>query len=170
MSTHLSRLIRTMDRYLMSEADQLTIGTVCVVSDENVAPMQMDLSEAREIMAEIDAKSSALLAVLAIILAASAFLFSLSTNILALLLMFGQVATISLSIIYLLRCLIYEPAPHLRQLLDLNISDSAYPMQIEAIKQVQYFNRVIVQTTVTSVLFFLMCVLIGIEALMMQGS
>ena len=84
--------------------------------------------------------------------------------------MFGQVATISLSIIYLLRCLIYEPAPHLRQLLDLNISDSDYPMQIEAIKQVRYFNRVIVQTTVTSVLFFLMCVLIGIEALMMRGA
>ena len=55
MSTHLSRLIRTMDRYLMSDADQLTIGTVCVVSEENVAPMQMGLDEAREIMSEIDA-------------------------------------------------------------------------------------------------------------------
>ncbi|SHH93066.1 hypothetical protein [Marivita hallyeonensis] len=167
MSTQLSRLIRTMDRYLMSEADQLTIGTVCVVSDETVAPIQMELSEAREIMAEIDAKSSALLAVLAIILAASAFLFSLSQNLIALTLMFAQVATISLSIIYLLRCLIYEPAPHLRRLLDLNISDTDYPMQIEAIKQVRYFNRVILQTTFTSILFFLMCLLIGIEALMM---
>lgn len=124
----------------------------------------MSTDEAREIMGEIDAKSSALLAVLAVLLAASAFLFSLSASWVSLFLMFGQVAVISVSILYLLRCLIYEPTPHLRHMFEMDRALVDHPLQIEAIKQVRYFNRVILQTVVTSALFFLMAAIVGVEA------
>jgi hypothetical protein len=121
-----------------------------------VGVRNMDQDEARQIMAEIDAKSSALLAVLAILLAAATFLFSLDRNLLTLGLMFGQVATVSVSILFLLRCLIYEPSPRLRHVFEMEEVEDDFHLQIEAIKQVRYFNRVIVLTMVTSVLVFVM--------------
>jgi uncharacterized protein (DUF58 family) len=117
-------------------------------------------------MAEIDAKAAALLAVLAILLAASAFLFSLSQSWLALILMFAQVAVISVSIVYLLRCLIYEPSPQLRRVFEMDEVAHDHHLQIEAIKQVRYFNRTIVQTAVTAALFFLMAAQVGVEAML----
>ena len=84
-------------------------------------------------------------------------------------LMFGQVVTVSVSIVFLLRCLIYEPSPRLRHVFDMTEVDEAHHLQIEAIKQVLYFNRVIVLTAVTSVLFFIMSVTVGIDA-MLQGE
>jgi uncharacterized protein (DUF58 family) len=116
-------------------------------------------------MAEIDAKSSALLAVLAIILAVSAFLFSLDQTWLTLALMFGQVLSISVSIIFLLRCLIYEPSPRLRHIFQMTEVEAQFHLQIEAIKQVRYFNRVILLTVVTCALFFAMSIIVGIDAM-----
>jgi uncharacterized protein with NAD-binding domain and iron-sulfur cluster len=72
----LTRLVHAMDRALMPDASTLSLSTVCLDIEADTSIQDMDQSEAREIMAEIDAKSSALLAVLAIILAVSAFLFS----------------------------------------------------------------------------------------------
>ena len=74
---------------------------------------------------------------------------------------------ISVSIVYLLRCLVYEPTPHLRHMFEMEDAAGAHPLQVEAIKQVRYFNRVILQTVVTAALFFAMAVLIGIEAMVM---
>jgi hypothetical protein len=56
-----------MDRLLMPKASELTLRPVCIQIEEDVGVRQMDQDEARQIMAEIDAKSSALLAVLAIL-------------------------------------------------------------------------------------------------------
>lgn len=168
-SYSLRRFVAVMDRYMMPRANDLTLRPVCVAIEADVGVDDMDAAEAREIMGEIDAKSSALLAVLAIILATSAFVFSLDQTWLTLALMFGQVVTVSISIVFLLRCLIYEPSPRLRHIFDMDSVDEAHHLQIEAIKQVLYFNRVIVLTAVTSVLFFVMSVTVGIDA-MLQGE
>ncbi|MEL7099796.1 MAG: hypothetical protein AAGM84_13275 [Pseudomonadota bacterium] len=166
MISTLALFVRAMDRALLPATHRLTLEAVCIDVQRRMGMDQLEADEARAIMAEIDAKASALLAVLAIILAASAFVFSLSQTWLALILMIAQVAVISVSILYLLRCLIYEPAPHLRQIFEMGEAISENALQIEAIKQVSYFNRVIVQTVVTSVLFFVMSALIGINAMM----
>ena len=168
MKLTLPYFVRVMDRAILPDADQLSLQPVCMAIDADVSINDMDQDEARSIMGEIDAKSSALLAVLAIILAASAFIFSLSQTWVALTLMFAQVAVISVSIIYLLRCLIYEPSPKLRHVFEMDVVEHDHHLQIEAIKQVRYFNRVIVQTVVTCVLFFTMSVLVGIDAMAMQ--
>ena len=76
-STSLQRMVALMDRWTMPRASELTLSPVCVAIDADVSINEMDADEARAIMGEIDAKSSALLAVLAIILATSAFVFSL---------------------------------------------------------------------------------------------
>ncbi len=170
MTTDLSTMVRLMDRYLMPGADKLSLRPVCVDVDADVGVNDMDVAEAREIMSEIDAKSSALLAVLAIILAASAFIFSLDQTWVALALMFAQVATISASILFLLRCLIYEPSPRLRHVFEMGAVQNDHHLQIEAIKQVRYFNRVIVLTVITSVLFFVMALLVGVDAMMMADD
>lgn len=162
----LAALIRIMDRLMLPATHRLTLDPVCIDVQSKMGITAMEPGEAQSIMAEIDAKASALLAVLAIILAASAFIFSLSQTWLALTLMIAQVAVISVSILFLLRCLIYEPAPHLRQVFEMDAQVSENALQIEAIKQVSYFNRVIVQTVVTSVLFFAMSALIGIDAML----
>jgi cobalamin synthase len=162
----LQRLVVLMDRALMPRTDALRLQPVCMEIDADVDAGGMTEEEAREIMAEIDAKSSALLAVLAIILATSAFVFSLDQTWLALALMFGQVVTVSVSILFLLRCLIYEPTPHLRRVFEMPGVAGAFHLQIEAIKQVRYFNRVILLTVVTCVLFFVMSLLVGIDAMM----
>ncbi len=159
----LSTLSARMDALVLPKEDQLMLSPVCVDMQAEVGMNEMTTEEARDTMAEIDAKSSALLAVLAILLAASAFLFSLSDTWLSLLLMFAQVATISLSIVYLLRCLIYEPTPHLRELFEMEAAEGQHLLQVEAIKQVRYFNRVILQTLITTVLFFGMAIVIGVE-------
>jgi hypothetical protein len=75
--------------------------------------------------------------------------------------MFGQVATVSVSILFLLRCLIYEPSPRLRHVFEMEEVEGDFHLQIEAIKQVRYFNRVIVLTMVTAVLFFVMAASVG---------
>jgi hypothetical protein len=80
--------------------------------------------------------------------------------------MFGQVGTVSVSILFLLRCLIYEPSPRLRQVFELEEVESDFHLQIEAIKQVRYFNRVIVLTMITSVLFFVMAANVGLAAML----
>ncbi|NSX55028.1 hypothetical protein [Parasulfitobacter algicola] len=165
----LPAMVRLMDRTLLPSAQSMTVGPVCINAEASVGIGDMDVGEARTIMAEIDAKSSALLAVLAIILAASAFIFSLSQTWVALLLMFAQVTTISISILYLLRCLIYEPAPQLRHVFEMEAVTHDHALQIEAIKQVHYFNRVIMQTVLTSVLFFTMSMLVGVDA-MISGA
>jgi hypothetical protein len=41
-----------------------------------------------------------------------------------------------------------------------------FHLQIEAIKQVRYFNRVIVLTMITSVLFFVMAANVGLAAML----
>lgn len=163
----LPHFVRAMDRAILPDADHLSLQPVCMAIEADVGINDMDQDEARAIMGEIDAKSSALLAVLAIILAASAFIFSLSQTWVALLLMFAQVAVISVSIIYLLRCLIYEPSPRLRHVFEMDVVEHDHHLQIEAIKQVRYFNRVIVQTVITCVLFFVMSILVGIDSMMM---
>ena len=168
-STSLQRMVALMDRYTMPRANELSLQPVCLAVEADIGIDNMDAEEARAIMGEIDAKSSALLAVLAIILATSAFVFSLDQTWLTLVLMFGQVVTVSVSIVFLLRCLIYEPSPRLRHVFDMTEVDEAHHLQIEAIKQVLYFNRVIVLTAVTSVLFFIMSVTVGIDA-MLQGE
>ena len=162
----LPRLVRLMDRLLMPKASELTLRPVCIAIEQDVGVRNMDQDEARQIMAEIDAKSSALLAVLAILLAAATFLFSLDRNLLTLGLMFGQVATVSVSILFLLRCLIYEPSPRLRHVFEMEEVEGDFHLQIEAIKQVRYFNRVIVLTMITSVLFFVMAATVGIDAML----
>ena len=48
----------------------------------------------------------------------------------------------------------------------LNCAESVH-LQIEAIKQVRYFNRVILLTVITCVLFFAMSILVGIDAMAM---
>ena len=149
----LQAMVAAMDRYLMPDVNHLSLRPVCMAIEADVGVANMEADEAREIMSEIDAKSSALLAVLAIILAAGAFIFSLDQTWLTLALMFGQVLTVSVSIIFLLRCLIYEPSPRLRHVFELREVESEHYLQIEAIKQVRYFNRVIVLTVITSVLF-----------------
>ena len=166
----LTRFAAAMDRTVLPRDDQLILSPVCVDLQAEVGVNQMSTEEAREIMGEIDAKSSALLAVLAILLAASAFLFSLSQSWLSLALMFAQVAVISISIVYLLRCLVYEPTPHLRHMFEMEEAAVDHPLQIEAIKQVRYFNRVILQTVVTAALFFAMAGLIGFEAMAMADA
>jgi hypothetical protein len=162
----LSHLVRLMDRLLMPRASELTLRPVCIQIEEDVGVRNMEQDEARQIMTEIDAKSSALLAVLAILLAAATFLFSLDRNLLTLALMFGQVATVSVSILFLLRCLIYEPSPRLRHVFELDAVEGEFHLQVEAIKQVRYFNRVIVLTMITSVLFFVMAANVGITAML----
>jgi len=162
----LQRMVRTMDDWLMPDASHLTLSPVCVAFEADVGVENMDEQEAREIMAEIDAKSSALLAVLAIILATSAFVFSLDQTWLTLALMFGQVVTVSISIVFLLRCLIYEPSPRLRHVFEMREVESQHYLQIEAIKQVLYFNRVIVFTVITTVLFFAMAMMVGVDAML----
>ncbi|ROT99401.1 hypothetical protein [Histidinibacterium lentulum] len=165
----LPRLVALMDRRLMPGADALSLGPVCVEVEARLSGAEITLDEARTIMAEIDAKAAALLAVLAILLAASAFLFSLSETWLALILMFSQVAVISVSILYLLRCLIYEPSPRLRHLFEMEGVAEEFHLQIEAIKQVRYFNRTVVQTAVTAALFFVMALQVGVETLLARG-
>ncbi len=159
-------LVALMDRWMMPSADDLSLRNVCIAFEQEIGVANMDQEEAREIMLEIDAKSSALLAVLAIILATSAFVFSLDQTWLTLVLMFAQVVTISVSILFLLRCLIYEPAPRLHEVFALRSVVQEHHLQIEAIKQVRYFNRVIVMTGVTALLFFVMAVIVGIDAMM----
>ncbi len=168
-STSLQRMVAVLDRWTMPRANELTLSPVCVAIEADVGIDNMDAEEARQIMGEIDAKSSALLAVLAIILATSAFVFSLDQTWLTLLLMFGQVVTVSISIVFLLRCLIYEPSPRLRHVFEMERVDADHHLQIEAIKQVLYFNRVIFLTVITSVLFFIMSMTVGIDA-MLQGE
>ena len=165
----LQRMVALMDRTTMPRASDLSLQPVCMAIEADVGIANMDADEARAIMGEIDAKSSALLAVLAIILATSAFVFSLDQTWVTLVLMFGQVVTVSISIVFLLRCLIYEPSPRLRHVFDMKAVDEARHLQIEAIKQVLYFNRVIVLTVITSVLFFIMSVTVGIDA-MLRGE
>jgi hypothetical protein len=155
-----------MDRWLMQDASELTLRPICLEIEADVGTADMDQDEARQIMGEIDAKSSALLAVLAIILAASTFLFSLDQTWLTLALMFAQVVSVSVSILFLLRCLIYEPSPRLRHVFEMERVEDEFHLQIEAIKQVRYFNRVIVLTVVTSVLFFVMALMVGIDAML----
>jgi hypothetical protein len=161
----LARLVQLMDRALMPDASTLTLSTVCLAIEANTSIREMDQDEARQIMAEIDAKSSALLAVLAIILAVSAFLFSLDQTWVTLALMFGQVLSISVSILFLLRCLIYEPSPRLRHVFQMTEVEAQFHLQIEAVKQVRYFNRVILLTIVTCALFFAMSIIVGIDAM-----
>ncbi|MEJ6395730.1 hypothetical protein V8J82_20900 [Gymnodinialimonas sp. 2305UL16-5] len=163
----LQGLVHMMDRALMPSASELTLTPVCMDFEADTSVTDMDQDEARQIMAEIDAKSSALLAVLAIILAASAFLFSLDQTWTSLMLMFAQVVSISISIIFLLRCLIYEPSPRLRHVFQMTDVAAEHHLQIEAIKQVHYFNRVILLTVVTCVLFFAMAIVVGIDAMAM---
>ncbi len=162
----LPKMIQTMDRLMMPGAEALSLQPVCLDVEADVAIADMDMEEARQIMAEIDAKSSALLAVLAIILAASTFIFSLDQTWLTLTLMFAQVVTVSVSILFLLRCLIYEPSPRLHHIFEMKRVTSEHSMQIEAIKQVRYFNRVIVLTVLTSILFFAMSILVGVDAML----
>ncbi|MGB0499408.1 MAG: hypothetical protein ACPGID_13800 [Rubricella sp.] len=164
----LQQMVAVMDRYMMPDVQHLSVSPVCVQVEAEVSAGNMDAQEAREIMIEIDAKSSALLAVLAIILAASAFVFSLSQTYAALILMFLQVSSISASIIFLLRCLIYEPSPRLRHVFELDQVADEFYLQVEAIKQVRYFNRVIVLTVVTSVLFFIMSLLVAVDAMFLS--
>ncbi|MFO6464526.1 hypothetical protein ACK8OR_09040 [Jannaschia sp. KMU-145] len=159
-----------MDRALLPDMADLALQPVCIDSDARVGISDMTEDEARQIMGEIDAKSSALLAVLAIILATSAFVFSLDQTYWTLLLMFGQVLTISVSILFLLRCLVYEPAPRLRAVFALREVEEAHRLQIEAIRQVHYFNRVIVLTVLTCLLFFTMSVIVGIDAMSALGG
>jgi cobalamin synthase len=155
-------MVAAMDRLLLPRAARLTLGPVCIDAGRvGVAGMSQD--EAREIMGEIDAKSSALLAVLAIILATAAFVFSLDQSWLTLLLMFGQVSTVSASILLLLRCLVYEPAPRLAAMF--RVEGGADRLQVEAIKQVHYFNRVIVLTVATCAMFFAMTLVVGVDAM-----
>ena len=161
----LTRLVRAMDRGLMPDASDLSLRPVCLAIEADTGVENMDQDEARQIMAEIDAKSSALLAVLAIILAVSAFLFSLDQTWTTLALMFGQVLTISVSILFLLRCLIYEPSPRLRHVFAMTEVEAQFHLQIEAIKQVRYFNRVILLTLITTSLFFAMSVVVGVDAM-----
>lgn len=168
-SSTLQRMVALMDRWTMPGASELTLSPVCVAIEADVGINDMDADEARAIMGEIDAKSSALLAVLAIILATSAFVFSLDQTWLTLALMFGQVVTVSISIVFLLRCLVYEPSPRLRHVFEMDTVNEAHHLQIEAIKQVLYFNRVIVLTAITSALFFVMSMTVGIDA-MLQGE
>ena len=165
----LTRLVRAMDRVLMPDASDLTLTPVCLAIEADTGIEDMDQDEARQIMAEIDAKSSALLAVLAIILAVSAFLFSLDQTWMTLALMFGQVLSISVSILFLLRCLIYEPSPRLRHVFQMTEVEAQFHLQIEAIKQVRYFNRVILLTLITTALFFAMSVVVGIDAMTAPG-
>lgn len=150
----------------MPKTSELTLRPVCIAIEQDVGVRNMDQDEARQIMAEIDAKSSALLAVLAILLAAATFLFSLDRTLLTLGLMFGQVGTVSVSILFLLRCLIYEPSPRLRHVFEMEEVEDDFHLQIEAIKQVRYFNRVIVLTMITSVLFFVMAANVGLAAML----
>ncbi|MCE8006537.1 hypothetical protein [Aestuariivita sp.] len=159
--------VTQMDRWTMPGASELTLRPVCIEVEADVGIANMDQTEAREIMMEIDAKSSALLAVLAIILATSAFVFSLDQTWLTLGLMFAQVVTISVSILFLLRCLIYEPSPRLREMFELRTVADEFHLQIEAIKQVRYFNRVIMLTVLTAILFFVMSVIVGIDTMAM---
>ena len=161
----LQRMVALMDRTLMPDASELTLRPVCIEVEADVGVANMEAEEARQIMGEIDAKSSALLAVLAIILATSAFVFSLDQTWLTLALMFAQVLTVSVSILFLLRCLIYEPSPRLRHVFAMERVEHDHALQIEAIKQVRYFNRVLVLTGITSVLFFLMSALVGFDAM-----
>lgn len=163
----LRRIVRAMDRLLMPSAGRMTLAPTCAEVEGEVGADRISVAEAREIMAEIDAKSSALLAVLAIIVAVSAFLFSLDHGWVTILLMFAQVATVSVSILFLLRCLVYEPAPHLAALF--GAAGEGDALQIEAIKQVRYFNRVIVLTGLTFVLFFLMAAVVGVDAMAARG-
>jgi hypothetical protein len=158
-------LVRGMDRLMLPRAARLSLGPVCIEGRGGIGVADMSVEEAREIMGEIDAKSSALLAVLAIILATSAFVFSLDQTWLTLVLMFGQVLTISVSILFLLRCLVYEPSPRLRAVFEAPEVEDSHRLQIEAIKQVHYFNRVIVLTVVTAILFFAMSVVVGVDAM-----
>lgn len=162
----LPRLVALMDRWLMPDASELTLRSVCLAVEADVGTADMDQDEARQIMGEIDAKSSALLAVLAIILAASTFLFSLDQTWTTLALMFAQVVSVSVSILFLLCCLIYEPSPRLRHVFEMERVEDEFHLQIEAIKQVRYFNRVIVLTVVTSVLFFVMALMVGLDAML----
>jgi len=164
----LQRLVHAMDAALMPKANALVLTPVCIDIEADTSIADMDQDEARQIMAEIDAKSSALLAALAIILATSAFLFSLDQTWLTVFLMFGQVVTISISILFLLRCLIYEPSPRLRRVFELHEVEAQHHLQIEAIKQVRYFNRVILLTVATSVFFFAMAMVVGIDAMVMR--
>ena len=158
-----------MDRVFMPRATDLALRPVCLAIEAETGIEAMTDDEARQIMSEIDAKSSALLAVLAIILATSAFVFSLDQTWLALALMFAQVVTVSISIIFLMRCLVYEPSPRLRSVFELPGVSGALHLQTEAIKQVLYFNWVIVLTVVTCFLFFVMSILVGIDAMLMQA-
>jgi hypothetical protein len=161
----LEAFVRIMDRIAMPEAGELTLSPVCIDMEGEVGSAAMTEGEAQAVMAEIDAKSSALLAVLAIILATSAFIFSLDQTWVTLALMFGQIVTISVSILFLLRCLIYEPVPRLRRAFALSDAPGEAYLQVEAIKQVRYFNRVIGLTILTSALFFAMSVIVGIDAM-----
>ncbi len=165
----LQAMVALMDRHLMPDADHLILTPVCLAVEADVGIANMEADEARQIMGEIDAKSSALLAVLAIILATSAFIFSLDQSWLTLVLMFGQVVTVSISILFLLRCLIYEPSPRLRHVFEMREVESEHALQIEAIKQVRYFNRVIMLTVITCVLFFAMSMLVGVSAMAGEG-
>ncbi len=168
-SSSLQRMVAILDRWTMPRASDLTLSPVCVAIEADVGITNMDAEEARQIMGEIDAKSSALLAVLAIILATSAFVFSLDQTWYTLLLMFGQVVTVSISIVFLLRCLVYEPSPRLRHVFEMDSVNEDHHLQIEAIKQVLYFNRVIVLTAITSILFFVMSMTVGVDA-MLRGE
>ena len=168
-SSSLQRLVALLDRWTMPRASDLSLSPVCVAIEADVGIDNMDADEARQIMGEIDAKSSALLAVLAIILATSAFVFSLDQTWFTLLLMFGQVVTVSISIVFLLRCLVYEPSPRLRHVFEMDEVNEDHHLQMEAIKQVLYFNRVIVLTAITSVLFFVMSMTVGVDA-MLRGD
>ena len=170
-STHiLQRLIAGLDRLVMPDTGNLTLSPVCVQVEASVSAGQMDAGEARAIMGEVDAKASAMLAVLAILLAASAFLFSIAQSWLSLALMFAQVVTISLSIIYLLRCLVYEPSPALRSMFEMEEVVTAHHLEVEAIKQVRYYNRAIAQTVLTCGLFFIMAGLVGLDAMRAQAG
>ncbi|WP_220750713.1 hypothetical protein [Jannaschia sp. AI_61] len=160
------RLVAAMDRILLPDVARLTLSPICVAGERSSGLTDMTVDEARDIMAEIDAKSSALLSVLAILLATSAFVFSLQQTWATLVMMFAQVATISIAILLLLRCLIYEPTPRLRHMFGRAEVAQEHRLQIEAIKQVRYFNRVIVLTVITAGLFFAMSLMVGMDSVM----
>ncbi|MBT8456135.1 MAG: hypothetical protein KJO15_08545, partial [Alphaproteobacteria bacterium] len=66
-------------------------------------------------------------------------------------------------------CIAEKPSPRLHHVFDMQEVKTEFYRQIEAIRPVRYFNRVILLTFVTSVLFFTMSVLVGIDT-MLQGN
>jgi hypothetical protein len=87
---------------------------------------QGSLNEARDIMQAIDAKSSALLAALAIFPVTAALDFSLDQCWLSQNLMFALVGAISVAILFLLRCLIHEPGSRLRHVFEMPEVESSF--------------------------------------------